>query len=49
VLRSDWEDLKRLEQEKDAEDAALLFENNDSSVVINFEALCDDIYICDWA
>ena len=49
VLRSDWEDLKRQEQEKLAAEKEELFQQDDSSIIINFELLCNDIYICDWA
>jgi hypothetical protein len=49
VLRSDGQELKRIEEERLAAEAETQFLLADSSVVINYDALCNDIYICDWA
>ena len=49
VLRADAQELKRAQEAEYAAEAERRVLQADSSVVINYEALCDDIYICDWA
>lgn len=49
VLRADGQELKRIEDERLAAEAETQFQLADSSIVINYDALCNDIYICDWA
>ena len=49
VLRPDGQELKRIEQERLAAEAEVQFQMADSSVVINYDKLCNDVYVCDWA